>query len=271
MSGIRDAGLVVIVEDDRKIAELVSLYLRREGFSVRVAHEGRSGLQLALETEPVFVVLDLMLPGMDGRDICRELRARSAVPILILTAREDEVDRVHGLSIGADDYMVKPFSPRELVARVKAILRRTRVAASESSGPLQHGELVLDPDKRRVLLNGERVALTRAEFTLLHALMKTPGHVQSRAQLLAHLYPNGAHVVDRVVDVHIGKLRQKIEPNASSPVYVLTERGFGYCFAESPPEGAPLAAESPPEGAPPARKSPAASLAGDQVTRPGKS
>jgi DNA-binding response OmpR family regulator len=226
------SGPILIAEDDKKTAALVVLYLEREGFQTLVAHDGQQALALAARYKPGFVILDLMLPNIDGWEVCRELRRTSDVPLLILSAREEELDRVLGLSLGADDYVVKPFSPRELVARVKAILRRTRAYPSASQALLSSGDLMLDRDKRKVTLDGQPVALTPSEYTLLQALMAAPGRVFSRQELLEHLYPDGDAVIDRVVDVHIGKLRQKIETDATQPHYVLTVRGIGYQFAE---------------------------------------
>jgi DNA-binding response OmpR family regulator len=225
-------GPVLIVEDDRNIASLVETYLTKAGFRTHVAHDGNAGLDLVRRLRPALVVLDLMLPGLDGWDLCRELRRLSGVPILILTAREDEVDRIVGFSLGADDYVVKPFSPRELVERVKAILRRARPASPPIDTRLEHGALVLEPDKHKVSLNARRVALTPSEYKLLHTLMAAPGRVFSRDELLNHLHDRGETVIDRVIDVHIGKLRQKIEDDPSNPRYVHTVRGVGYRFAE---------------------------------------
>lgn len=226
-------GPILIVEDDKKTAALVALYLEHEGFRTLVAHDGRQALELASGHAPIFVILDLMLPIVDGWEVCRELRKTSDVPILILSAREEEIDRVSGLMLGADDYVVKPFSPRELVARVKAILRRTRLAVSGEGALFDYGELVLDIEKRRVTLEGRGVPLTAHEYNLLRALMTSPGKVFTRDELLMHLYPKGETVViDRVIDVHIGKLRQKIEKDPSNPRFILTVRGIGYQFAE---------------------------------------
>jgi DNA-binding response OmpR family regulator len=172
-----------------------------------------------------------MLPQVDGWEICRELRKLSDVPILMLTAREEEIDRVLGLSLGADDYMIKPFSPRELVERVKAILRRTN-RREQPSRVLSHGNLVLDTEKRLVSLAGQAVELTAVEYKLLQALMSTPGKAFSRDDLLGHVYEHGERVVDRVVDVHIGHLRQKLADDPAAPRYIETVRGFGYRFAE---------------------------------------
>jgi DNA-binding response OmpR family regulator len=226
-------GPILIAEDDKKTAALVALYLEREGFRTLVAYDGRQALELASRHAPIFVILDLMLPIVDGWEVCRELRRTSDVPILILSAREEEIDRVSGLTLGADDYVVKPFSPRELVARVKAILRRTRLAPPDGKSLFDYGELVLDVEKRRVTLDGRGVPLTAHEYNLLRALMTTPGKVFTRDELLTHLYPKGETVViDRVIDVHIGKLRQKIEKDPSNPMFILTVRGIGYQFAE---------------------------------------
>ena len=223
-------GPVLVVEDDRNIAALIVRYLENAGFSTLHAADGPGGLEMARRDAPALVILDLNLPGLDGTEVCRELRKTSDVPILMLTARADEVDRVVGFSLGADDYVVKPFSPRELVERVKAILRRARPVGDVVA--LRHGELTLDPEKRKVVHRGDEVALTPSEYKLLHALMSRPGRVFSRDELLGRLYEHGETVVDRVVDVHIGKLRHKIEPDPSKPRYVETIHGVGYRFAE---------------------------------------
>ena len=228
----KDSSPILIVEDDRKTASLVALYLQREGFKTVVAYDGDRALELVQQTNPIFVVLDLMLPKMDGWEVCRAIRRSSDVPILILTAREEEMDRVLGLSLGADDYVVKPFSPRELVARVKAILRRTRSESREEKNLLSFGRLVLDLQKRRVTLSNRSISLTRFEYNLLSTLMAAPGRIFSREELLTCLYSSGEAVIDRVIDVHIGKLRQKIEDDVSSPRYILTVRGLGYRFAD---------------------------------------
>ena len=226
-------GPILIAEDDKKTASLVAMYLKREGFQTVVAYDGLQALELAKRDKPVFVILDLMLPIVDGWEVCRQLRQSSDVPILILSAREEEVDRVSGLTLGADDYVVKPFSPRELVARVKAILRRGRLATATDKKNLSFEGLVLDQEKRKVTLDGNPVLLTPHEFNLLQALMSFPGKVFTRDELLAQIYPrHEALVIDRVVDVHIGKLRQKIERDPSNPKFILTVRGIGYQFVE---------------------------------------
>lgn len=225
---------ILIVEDDKNTSKLVATYLEQEGFSTIAAYDGERALSLARLKNPGFVILDVMLPKVDGWEICKELRKFSDVPILMLTAREEEIDRILGLSLGADDYVVKPFSPRELVERVKAILRRTQPTQrrGNSSQTLIHNSLTLDPAKCKVTLKGEVVNLTTSEFKLLHILMTSPGQVFSRDSLLARFYEHGETVVERVIDVHIGKIRQKIEENPAKPKIVLTVRGFGYTFAE---------------------------------------
>lgn len=224
---------ILIVEDDKKTASLVALYLEREGYKTVVAYDGEQALEIARRHQPMFVILDLMLPLLDGWEVCRQLRRSSDVPILILSAREEEIDRVSGLTLGADDYVVKPFSPRELVARVKAILRRGRLGRVSDRGVFSSGDLVLEAEKRKVTLSGRPISLTPHEFSLLQTLMASPGRVFTRDELLARLYPReDVAVIDRVIDVHIGKLRQKIEKTPSDPKHILTVRGVGYRFSE---------------------------------------
>jgi len=225
-------GPVLIVEDDRNTAALIKTYLEKEGFEAIVAYDGEEALNIIKTSNPGFVILDIMLPKIDGWEVCRRLRNFSDVPVLMLTAREEEIDRVLGLSLGADDYVVKPFSPRELLERVKAILRRARPVQLQKRQVLSRGGLVLDPEKLKVTLHGRLVALTSHEYKLLYALMRSPGRVFSRSELLDHFYQHGEVVVDRVIDVHIGKLRQKIEQDPASPRYIQTVRGFGYRFAD---------------------------------------
>jgi len=238
-----DENTVLIIEDDPNTSALVALYLEREGFQTVQAHDGEAGLSAAADHHPILVVLDLMLPRMDGWEVCRRLRQRSEVPVIMLTARGEEIDRVSGLTLGADDYVVKPFSPRELVARVKAVLRRTSAPLPEPSRRLIHENLLLDLEAHQLRIDNRPVSLTPHEFTLLETLMAAPGRAFSRDELLSTLYPKGeALVIDRVVDVHIGKLRQKIEPTPSAPCRILTVRGIGYRFAELPshaPEPSP--------------------------------
>ena len=226
------APTIVVVEDDKNTATLVVTYLQNEGFEVLCAHDGAEGLRIARQAYPDLVILDLMLPGVDGLTICRSLRESSNVPILMLTAREEELDRVLGFSLGADDYVVKPFSPRELVERVKAILRRVNASVVEHD-VLHCRELELDPDKHKVTVRGQVVALTSTEYRLLYTLMRSPGRVFSRSELLRQFYANDEAVVERVIDVHVNKLRQKIEHDSGRPEYIETVRGFGYRFVES--------------------------------------
>ena len=225
--------IVLVIEDDRNTADLIALYLEREGFRPVTAGDGEAGLALAEQYRPDLVVLDLMLPKIDGWEVCRRLRKKSEVPVIMLTARGEEIDRVAGLTLGADDYVVKPFSPRELVARVKAVLRRVPRPDAGAKKLLSHADVVLDLEKRRLSVEGRPVSLTPHEYAILEALMSAPGRIFTRDEMLNHLYPRGeAVVIDRVVDVHIGKLRQKIEPEPSDPRYILTVRGVGYRFAD---------------------------------------
>jgi len=225
-------GTVLIVEDDRNTAALVAAYLEREGFGTVVVHDGGQAIQAAGSCNPVFVILDVMLPGMDGWEICRTLRKTSEVPVLMLTAREEELDRVAGLAMGADDYVVKPFSPRELVERVRAILRRSRPISPQPVAILSFAGLELDMEKHRVARDGRPVMLTSSEFKILQALMSSPGKAFSREELLNQCYPQGEVVIDRVIDVHIGKLRQKVEDDPSRPRFIQTVRGHGYRFSD---------------------------------------
>jgi DNA-binding response OmpR family regulator len=224
---------VLIIEDDHNTASLVALYLGQEGFRPLKAKDGESGLEMAEQHQPIMVILDLMLPKMDGWEVCRRLRRKSNVPVIMLTARGDEIDRVSGLTLGADDYLAKPFSPRELMARVKAVLRRTTVEEVFPKSVLTFKGIHLDLEKRRLKINDQPVSLTPHEFILLKTLMSSPGRVYTRDELLDRIYPQGeAIVIERVVDVHIGKLRQKIEANPAEPRYILTERGIGYRFTD---------------------------------------
>lgn len=228
---------ILVVEDDPNTAALVAMYLKREGFRPMTAGDGEAGLALAEQHPPDLVILDLMLPKMDGWEVCRRLRQKSEVPVIMLTARGEEIDRVAGLTLGADDYVVKPFSPRELVARVKAVLRRVSRPPAGGESFLSHDDVFLDLEKRRLSVKDQPVSLTPHEYALLEALMSTPGRIFTRDELLQRLYPRGdAVVIERVVDVHVGKLRQKIEEDPSDPRYILTVRGIGYRFADRHPQ-----------------------------------
>jgi len=232
MSQLAPRGTILIVEDNKETAFLLSAYLEREGFQTVFAHSGRQGLELVRQYDPALVILDLMLPHVDGWEVCREVMRTSDIPTLILSARGEPHERIRGLTLGADDYVVKPFSPGELMARVNNILRRVRPDSPDKSKRLSHLELVLDLRKRQVTLRGREVSLTPSEYKLLEALMTSAGRTFLRGELLEHLYPHGEAVTERVVDVHIGKLRQKIEDDPARPSYILTSRGLGYRFAD---------------------------------------
>jgi DNA-binding response OmpR family regulator len=223
---------VLVVEDDAVVAETLTLYLQRAGFDVVVARDGMSGLRLARERGVALVVLDLMIPAMSGHEVCRRLRAESAVPILMLTARASEDDRVAGLELGADDYVCKPFSPREVVARVQALLRRSSAEPSAPPAPLRVGRLEVDLFARQARLDGRPVALTPTEFRLLEALARHPGRAFTRDELVARAFGPDFEGLDRTVDVHITNLRRKIEPGPE-PRYVLTVHGVGYRLASA--------------------------------------
>src|SRR5574341_163918 len=218
---------VLIVEDDANIVNLLRLYLERDGFAVASASDGAAGLQAVEDLRPDFVVLDLMLPELDGIEVCRRIRARADIPVLMLTARVDEVDRLLGLTIGADDYVTKPFSPREVVARVRTILRRTTRRPAERI--LRRGPLAMDVERHHVTVDGREVRLTNVEFRLLQAFLESPERVFSRDALLNRIYANQeAAVVDRAIDVHIGKVREKLGDDPGDPRFIATVRGVGY-------------------------------------------
>jgi len=223
-----DEQTVLVVDDDHRLVSLVRMYLEREGFGVLAAYDGQHAMELCARHKPAFIILDLLLPKIDGITLCRQIRKTSNVPILMLTAKVEEVDKLVGLSVGADDYVTKPFSPRELVARVRAILRRT-APATPAVPKLAHGDLVMDLERHEVAADGREIRLTPIEFKLLQALMEFPGRVFTRDQLLAHVYAfDEAVVVDRTVDVHIGKLREKLGDDPARPRYIQTVRGVGY-------------------------------------------
>ncbi len=218
---------VLVVEDDAKMVKLLRLYLEREGYGVVSAADGRAALEMADRVGPSLVILDLMLPHLNGYEVCKELRARSDVPILMLTARVDEVDKLLGLQLGADDYVTKPFSPREVVARVQAILRRSGRERRERV--LRHDDLEMDVERYRVTAAGREVHLTPIEFKILQAFLEAPERAFSRDQLLTAIYPHHETVVvDRTVDVHVGQLRAKLGDDPGRPRYIATVRGVGY-------------------------------------------
>lgn len=230
---------ILVAEDEADIVRLISFHLQKEGYRVLSAGSGPAALELALEELPDLVILDVMLPEMDGLEICRRLRSdekTAAIPILILSARREEFDRVLGLELGADDYMVKPFSVRELVARVRAMLRRLdqkQTAAPGQDGKeciLSSGDIALFPERHQVTVNGEPRSLTHKEFQLLHLLMANPGKVMTRELLLDKVWGYEVEVDTRTVDVHVRYLRQKIEADSARPLYIETVRGVGYRF-----------------------------------------
>lgn len=223
--------LVLVVEDEPKIARLARDYLEKGGFQVLTAVDGRSGLLMARQEKPGMVILDLNLPGMDGLDVCRALRRESDVPIIMLTARAEETDRLIGLELGADDYIVKPFSPRELVARVRAVLRRAR-GDLQQTNLLRVADLEIDLAGHRVSRAGEMIDLSRLEFNLLTILAQHPGQAFSRAQLLSRLHGVAYDGYDRSIDAHVKNLRRKLESDASNPRYVETVFGVGYRFTD---------------------------------------
>jgi two-component system alkaline phosphatase synthesis response regulator PhoP len=223
---------VLVVDDEPRIAAIAADYLRHAGYAVLIAADGTEALSLARTKRPDLVVLDLGLPGLDGLEVARTLLAESAVPIVMLTARVEESDRLLGLEIGADDYITKPFSPRELVARVKAVLRRTEKGANQG-GLLRLGDLTLDTARLTVTRGQTGIDLTPTEFQLLATLARRPGRVFTRAQLLDALRGDAGESFDRAIDAHVKNVRRKIEPDTRSPRYLLTVYGVGYKAAES--------------------------------------
>jgi DNA-binding response OmpR family regulator len=226
---------ILVVDDEPNLTDLVRDYLEREGYTVLVAADGRSALDLVRSRQPDLVVLDVMLPELDGVEVCRRLRQTSDAYVIMLTARAEEVDKIVGLSVGADDYLTKPFSPRELVARIKAMLRRPRTVGDEPEAPppRRFGEIVLDPGRHEVLRDGKEVALTAREFQLLATLASHPRHVFTRDQLLERVWGDD-YYDDHVVDVHVANLRKKLEDDPARPRYVETVRGVGYRFGVEP-------------------------------------
>ena len=220
---------ILVIEDEPDIVELLEYNLSREGFRCLTCRDGESGLSVARERAPDLILLDLMLPGMDGLEVCRELRSKSetrVLPVIMLTAKGEESDVVLGLGMGADDYITKPFSTKELVARVRAGLRRGKMTESgEERSRLEHGDVVLDQERHEVRVEGDKVDLTRAEFRLLHALMRRPGRVFSRSELVDQITAGESIILDRNVDVHISSMRKKLGPASD---IVATVRGVGY-------------------------------------------
>lgn len=223
---------ILIVDDEKRIVEGTRKYFEQAGFEVLAAYDGASAVRSALNEFPDLVVLDLMLPGMGGYDVCREIRKESNVPIIMLTARVEETDKLIGLELGADDYITKPFSPRELVARARAVLRRAHAEPTPLSQVYQFGQVIFDVAARECSVKGSVVSLTPTEFDLLHHLVRHPNQVCSRAQLLAATDLGAFEGLERSVDVHIHNLRRKIEPDPSKPIFILTAFGTGYRFVK---------------------------------------
>ncbi len=222
---------ILVVEDDADAAQVVSAYLTREGYAVEVAHDGAAGLQAALTAPPALVVLDWMLPGVAGPEFLTALRRAQRTPVIMLTARSEESDRIVGLELGADDYVVKPFSPRELVARVRAVLRRSQAReVAEADEAVEHRGLRVDPLQRQASFAGREVELTTLEFDLLFALARAPGRVFSRNDLIERVWGPDFGGVDRVVDVHVSNLRQKLA-SVGADALLVTVRGVGYKVA----------------------------------------
>ena len=221
---------VLIIEDDPNVAEVVTRYLEREGYVVEAADDGLQGLERALSDPPDLVVLDLMLPALSGLEVCRRLRAKAPIPVIMLTARGEEVDRIAGLELGADDYVAKPFSPRELTARVKAVLRRAAGGlAAEEAGVLRAGDLEVDPVAHEARLHSELVSLTAREFDLLAHLMRNPRRAFRREELLADVW-GFTYGDTSTVTVHVRRLREKVEADPSAPRHICTVWGVGYRF-----------------------------------------
>lgn len=222
---------IMVVEDEPSVGEVVQLYLRRAGYTVSLVSNGIKARELLQEQIPILVILDLMLPGLDGWEIMRYLRAQSDVPIILLTARKEEVDRIAGLELGADDYVVKPFSPQELVSRVRAVLRRSHpLAEHEKDQGIVYDRVSIDPATRLVLVQGEEKSLTAKEFDLLYLLAQHPRQVFTRDQLLQKIWGEADYIDPGTVTVHIRRLREKIESNPADPHHLQTVWGVGYRF-----------------------------------------
>ena len=221
---------ILIVDDDVELCSLVGEYLQAEGFQVEAVHDGEAGLDRAINGQHLLVVLDVMLPKMNGFDVLRRIRNTSRIPVLLLTARGEDVDRIVGLEIGADDYLPKPFNPRELVARIRAVLRRTKTAEGSPGDTLRVGGIELNPATRTVLQDGKRVDLTSVEFNLLQVLLQEAGQVVSRERLVDSVLGRKFSPFDRSIDMHVSKVRKKLGDADDGADYIKTVRGVGYIF-----------------------------------------
>lgn len=236
---------VLLVDDDPKIRDVLRVYVEREGHRTLFAADGEAALETALRARPDLILLDVMLPGLDGFEVCRRIRDASEVAILLLTARSGEGDTVIGLDMGADDYVVKPFSPRELMARVRALLRRRRIEADQEEPLLVAGPLQVDSNAVEVRLAGERLELTPFEFRILRGLMRRPGRVFSRDELIDAIHGDGdPGIIDRTIDVHLGRLRHKLGDDAARPRFIATVRTVGYKFVAAVERREPQAASA---------------------------
>lgn len=232
MGGVSDETILV-VDDEEAIAEAVRARLESEGYRVLVAADGPEAIRAHAEHRPDLVVLDLMLPGMDGLEVCRRIQKDRWTPVLMLTARTEEADKVAGFAVGADDYLTKPFSLRELAARVSAILRRMeRIRGQEQEGPIERHGLVIDPQRRRVSVDEQEIALTPLEFEILYALAREPGVVMARDQLMDRVWGYRDYAGGRVVDSHVARIRRKLGEDGNDPRFIRTVHGVGYAFKE---------------------------------------
>jgi two-component system alkaline phosphatase synthesis response regulator PhoP len=240
---VNEVKSILLVDDEPQIVEVLERYLNDEGFVVHKAHDGAAAVRLARAEKPDLVVLDLKMPGTTGFEVLRKIRTTSQVPVIMLTSRVEEVDRIVGLELGADDYITKPFSPREVVARVKAVLRRAQAGSSDASGyraaedvssAIRAGDIEIDEQAHEVRVHGKIVDLTPTEFRILEALVASPGRTFTRVQLLDKVKGDEVEVFDRTLDRHVANLRHKIEPDSSHPRYILTVFGIGYKMAKQP-------------------------------------
>ena len=226
------AKKILVVDDEKKIVDILKAYLERDGYRVIAAYDGRSALELARGNSPDLIILDLMLPEVSGWDVCRELRREADVPIIMLTARDDTTDKIIGLELGADDYVTKPFDPKEIISRVRAVLRRSEGKVA-SKAILNVGEIIIDTDKRLVRCGDRNIELTPIEFVLLRVLAENPGRVYSRMQLLDKVQGDAYEGYERTVDSHIKNLRKKLEIDPEHPEYIITVYGVGYKLGEA--------------------------------------